>query len=158
MRRLILLSLFAAVLAAAPAAQQNFADLSQLLDFDATLEAVNRDGTLLDSLVGEERLVLFTGTIASRKVVNGDEADFIGELELIDGEWHGTESVSVYKSYLRLEGPEYFEAIPQRRSREENPNEIKTNTRYLVVGAVVGVRETDEGRFPVLKVSYLREI
>jgi hypothetical protein len=158
MRRFTLLVLALLIFSVALGAQEPFQEISGLLDLEATLKEVTLKPELAQSLVEEGRLVLFTGTIASRKIVNGDEAGFVGELELIDGEWQGTESVAMYKSFLRLEGPVFFGTIPQGRSREKNPNEIETNTRYLVIGQIVELRREREGSFPVLKVLYLREI
>lgn len=158
MRRFTLLVLVLLVFSVGLAAQEPFREISDLLNLEATLKAVTLTPELARNLVEEGRLVLFTGTIASRKIINGDEAGFVGELELIDGEWQGTESVAMYKSYLRLEGPEFFGTIPQGRSREKNPNEIETNARYLVIGQIVDLRRESEGSFPVLRVLYLRGI
>ncbi len=140
------------------AAQDSFEELKSILNLDATLKASNTDAALLDSLIENRSLVLFSGTVASRTVINGDEADFLGELELIDGEWQGTEAVTMFKSILLLEGPDYFNAIPQRRSRRTDPREITTNTRFMVIGEVAAKRETPEGVFPVIKVHFLREL
>jgi len=158
MRRFTLLVLVQLIFTAGLMAQEPFREISDLLNLEATLKEVTLSPELARNLVDEGRLVLFTGTIASRKVVNGDEAAFVGELELIDGEWQGTESVAMYKSYLRLEGPEFFGTIPQGRSREKNPNEIETNSRYLVIGQIVELRRERDGTFPVLRVLYLRGI
>ena len=158
MLRSVLLVLLIAVSGVSVSAESPFQALSEILDLEASLKAVSTDPALIDELRNNQRLVLFTGTIASRRVINGNEADFIGELELIDGEWHGTRSVSMYKSYLRLEGPRYFGTIPERRSRLPDPREIDTNTRYLVIGEVVEQRREDEGVFPVVRVLFLRRI
>ena len=158
MKRATVLIVLALLFSLNLAAQDTYQELTRLVNLDASLKAVNTDPALLDSLIENQSLVLFSGTVASRTVVNGDEASFLGELELIDGEWHGTEAVSMYKSILLLEGPGYFHAIPQRRSRTRDPREIETNTRFLVIGQVVEGRNTEEGLFPVLRVFYLREL
>lgn len=158
MRRFTLLFLVLLIFSVGLAAQEPFREISDLLNLEATLKEVTLSPELARSLIEEGRLVLFSGTIASRKIVNGDEAEFVGELELIDGEWQGTESVAMYKSFLLLEGPEFFGTIPQGRSREKNPKEIETNTRYLVIGQITELRRERDGTFPVLRVLYLRKI
>ena len=158
MRRFLLPALVLLVFSSGLNAQEPFSRLTNLLDLDASLNAVNSDPVLQQRLLQDQRMVIFTGTVASRRVINGDEKDFVGELELIDGEWQGTESVAMYKSYLRLVGSDYVGAIPERRSREKNPKEIELNTRFLVIGEIVDLRREDDGVFPVLRVHYLREI
>jgi hypothetical protein len=158
MFRSVLLALLLVSNGAFALAETSFQELSRIMDLEASLIAVSTDPTLLTELKSNQRLVLFTGTIASRKVINGEEDNFIGELELIDGEWHGTSAVSMYKSYLRLEGPQYYGTIPERRSRQKNPREIETNTRYLVIGEVVDLRRDEKGDFPVVKVLFLRRM
>ncbi|WP_319559880.1 hypothetical protein [Marispirochaeta sp.] len=158
MFRSVLLALLLVSNGAFALAETSFQELSRIMDLEASLKAVSTDPTLLTELKSNQRLVLFTGTIASRKVINGEEDNFIGELELIDGEWHGTSAVSMYKSYLRLEGPQYYGTIPERRSRQKNPREIETNTRYLVIGEVVDLRRDEKGDFPVVKVLFLRRM
>ena len=158
MLRSVLLVLLIALCGISVSAETPFQALSDILDLEASLKAVSTDPALIEELRDNQRLVLFTGTIAARKRINGDEADFIGELELIDGEWHGTSAVSMYKSYLRLEGPRYYGTIPERRSRRQDPREIETNTRYLVIGEVIDIRREDRGVFPVINVMFLRRI
>jgi hypothetical protein len=158
MRRIVLTVLLIVLMSAGLAAQQAFQELSVLLDMEATLKAVNNDSELLENLISDGRLVLFTGTVASRTLISGEEEEFLGELELIDGEWYGTEAVAMYKAYLRLEGSEYAGTIPARRSREKNPNEIETNTNFIVIGEVIESREEESGLYPVIRVRYLRRI
>jgi len=158
MRRIVLSVLLMVLVSVGVSAQQPFAELSVLLELEATLKAVNNDSELLESLVAGGRFVLFSGTIASRTLINGDEADFLGELELIDGEWYGTEAVAMYKAYLRLEGPQFAGTIPARRSREKSPNEIETNTNFIVIGEVIESRQEESGVYPVIRVRYLRRI
>lgn len=158
MFRSVLLALLLVLGGAFAMAETSFQELSRIMDLEASLKAVNTDPSLLAAAQSNGRLVLFTGTVSSRTIINGDEEDFIGELELIDGEWHGTSSVSMYKSYLRLEGPRYYGTIPERRSRQKDPREIETNKRYLVIGEVVDLRHEEKGDFPVVKVLFLRKI
>ncbi len=158
MKRGIALVVMTLILGVNAAAQDSYEELKNILNLNATLKTSNTDTALLDSLIENHSLVLFSGTVASRTVINGEEADFLGELELIDGEWQGTDAVTMFKSILLLEGPDYFHAIPQRRSRRTDPREISTNTRFMVIGEAVDKRETSEGVFPVIKVRFLREL
>lgn len=158
MRRFALLVLLIVLASAGLPAQQSFQELSVLLDLEATLKAVNNDAELLDNLISDGRMVLFTGTVASRVLISGEDEEFLGELELIDGEWYGTEAVAMYKAYLRLEGPAFAGTIPARRSREKSPNEIETNTNFIVIGELIEGREEESGVYPVVRVRYLRRI
>ncbi|MAG13500.1 MAG: hypothetical protein CMN78_02770 [Spirochaetales bacterium] len=138
---------------------QNPDDFNSVVDFESTL------GSLMQAVVDNnpfalpDKFIIVDGAVASRVVVNGDADQYLGELELVAGEWIGVESVVRYQCILQLIGPEFAAAIPARRSRRANPNEIKLNSRILVVAKATGIRENADGEFiPVLRAYYIRSI
>ena len=65
----------------------------------------------------------------------------------------------MYQCILQLKGPGFANAIPARRSRNTNPDEIELNSHILVVASVEGVRELANGRkVPVLRAYFIRLI
>jgi hypothetical protein len=136
---------------------QTVEDFRAVVDFTTTLGDLDRAAENGDPL--PNRFVIIEGAVASRKVVNAETENYLGELELVSGEWLGVERVVRYQCVLRLVGPEFASAIPARRSRRANPNEIPLNTRILAVAKAEGVRKLENGAaVPILRVYYIRKI
>ena len=129
------------------------------VDFALTLGDLNRLTANGDLSALPKRLVIVEGAVASREVVNGDAEEYLGELELVSGEWISISEVVRYQCVLQLSGPDFASAIPARRSRRANPDEIALNTRILTVASVVDIRKLADGSYvPVLLAHYIRRI
>ena len=136
---------------------QTIDDFNSVVDFASTLSELDQaamgGGTL------PSRFVIIEGAVAARQVINGEADQYLGELELITGEWVGVEKVVRYECILQLVGPEFASAIPARRSRTANPAEISLNTRVLAVAKAVSIRQLDDGTtIPVLRAYFIRKI
>lgn len=136
---------------------QTIDDFNATVDFASTLSQLDQIAASGQEL--PSRFVIIDGAVAARQVINGDAEQYLGELELIAGDWEGVANVVRYECILQLVGPEFASAIPARRSRRANPAEIALNTRLLAVAKVVGVRELENGTtIPVLRAYYIRRI
>lgn len=133
--------------------------LDRMIDFGVTLKRLCSEPSLVTSLQGSGKLVLLTGSVESRVVLNPEPADFSGLLYLIMGEWNGTESVAMYRCAALLEGERFANSIPVRRSRTVHPDEIPTNSMVLVMASVADTIEDELlGSIPLVRVEYLRII
>jgi len=138
---------------------QSDEDLNNVIDFATTLRELNKIAENGDPDALPSRFVIIDGVVASRDVVNSNPADFVGELRLVSGEWLGVEQVVRYECILVLVGPEFASAIPVRRSRTVNPNEIALNTRILAIAQAIGLYQREDGSVvPVLQAVKIRQI
>ncbi|MBN2509365.1 MAG: hypothetical protein JXB03_03775, partial [Spirochaetales bacterium] len=132
--------------------------IQRYFDFHLTLKSLNgMTSGELEALSG--RWVILSGTVASMRVVNQDDTNFVAEIVLIDGEWDGTEQVYMYQSFLRLEGEQWVSKIPVRRSRRTSPDAIPLNATILAVGMVADPYVDADGYvYPVIHCDYIRII
>ena len=138
--------------------QSLFSEFNKIVDFSVTFEDLYRYYTLKQgSLVTEGKILIIDGSIASRTVIEKDEAGFTAELEVVNGEWVGLEDVEIYKCFVILRGPDFFSRIPVKRSRNKLPNEIEVNSHVLIVGRILGTRADREGNtIPVMEAAFVR--
>lgn len=138
---------------------QTFEDFNGVVDFNTSLGDLDQIAMRGDPDALPSRFVIIDGAVASRIIVNADAANFVGELQIVSGEWKGVETVVRYECILVLAGPEYASAIPARRSRRANPNEIELNTRILAVAKAIGLHQREDGTFvPVLQAYFIRKL
>ena len=134
-------------------------EFNQIIDFDVTIRSLAIAAAAEDMESLPDRLVLIDGTVASRLVIEGNPENYVGQIELIGGEWIGVEDVVMYRCFLLLEGPEFANAIPARRSRTKHPDEIDLNSRILVVGSLLGLFDMDDGTtVAVLDAIHIRQM
>ena len=129
------------------------------VDFSVTMRELTDavDSGNLASLV--DRVLIIDGTVASRDVYDSSPDTYLGLLELIGGEWMGVEDVVMYRCYVFLQGPQFVNAIPARRSRTKHPDEIDLNTRVLIAAELVDIQEIAPGEVvPILLAYYVRKI
>ena len=134
-------------------------EFNQIIDFDVTIRslAIAASGEDMESL--PDRLVLIDGTVVSRLVIDANADTYVGQIELIGGEWIGVEEVVMYRCLLLLEGPKFANAIPARRSRTKHPDEIDLNSRILVVGSLLGLFDMEDGTtVAVLDAIHVRQM
>ena len=138
---------------------QSIEDFSAVVDFDITIRELAAAAAASNVETLPERLIIIDGSVASRLVVDSNPESFVGQIELVGGEWIGVEDVVTYRCYLLLEGPRFAKAIPARRSRTVNPDEITLNSRILVVGEFLGLFDMEDGTtVPVLSALFIRKI
>jgi hypothetical protein len=136
---------------------------SEIVDFSITMEDIrehySRGEMREDSLT--DKVVIIDGAVSSIQVLDENPETFLAELVIVNGEWHGPEEVEMYSCVVRIAGEEYAERIPARRRRrgEEPENLIKTNSRILVAGKIIGTKETLlGGNTAILDSYYVRNI
>jgi hypothetical protein len=151
MRRIfppLLVSLF---LAAAGQAVYGFsrADFDRVVDFSVTLKdlAAVADGT---ENLPAGRFVVLDGTVSDVDVIDKQEASFRVRIELISGEWIGTEDVKSYSCYVDFSGPAFFKVFPARPPANPVAGTVVINSRVIVVGRPVDVTRTPLGEKRVL--------
>lgn len=138
---------------------QSIEDFNRVVDFGTTIRELSIAAAAGDTEALPDRLVIIDGSVASRLVIDGHAASYVGQIELVGGEWIGVEDVVTYRCYLLLKGPQFSHAIPARRSRTKHPDEIDLNSRILVVGKLLGIFDLEDGTtVPVLDVFHIRKI
>jgi hypothetical protein len=119
-------------------------DFDRIADFSVTIK------TLAGLSEGQarglsERLLLLDGTVASLQFLDPEEASFSVEVELVGGEWIGTEDVKIYRCRVLFRGPGYFNRFPRRAPRNPSPAQIVPNDRVLVVARLAGRAAAEDG-------------
>jgi len=134
------------------------AGLESVIDLSVTLKTL---ATAADSgaSIPAGRTVLLSGTVSDVNILNKDPAGFKVRIELITGEWIGTEDVKSYYCYVEFTGSEYFKIFPGRPPRNANRDLVTLNSRVLVVGRVVSVGVTPLGeKRALVDGAYIRSI
>jgi len=146
----VITAILLVVAAAAPSAfSLTRADFDRVVDFSITLKdlAAVADG---QASLPAGRIVILNGTVSDVNVISKDEGSFRVRIELITGEWIGTEDVKSYSCYVDFTGPQYFKIFPARAPREPVPGTVVINSRVIVVGLPVQVVSTPLGEKRVL--------
>jgi len=125
------------------------ADFERVLDFSITLKDL---AAVAEGQAGlpSGKLVILSGTVSDVNVIAKDEASFRVRIELITGEWIGTEDVRSYACYVDFSGPEYFKVFPARQPRTPTPGIVSIDSRVIVIGRPVEVTKTPLGESRVV--------
>jgi len=151
MRRILPVLLASFVLAAA--AQVAFglsrADFERVADFSVTLKdlAAVADGA---ARMPDGRFVVLNGTVSDVNVIDKEQASFRVRIELITGEWIGTDEVKSYSCYVDFTGPEFSKVFPAKPPRTPVEGTVVINSRVIVVGRPLEVTRTPLGEKRVL--------
>jgi hypothetical protein len=133
-------------------------DLDRVLDLSVTLKTLSAaaDGA---APLPYGRMLLLSGTVSDVAILDKDEATFRVRIELITGEWVGTEDVKAYACYVEFSGPEYFKVFPARPPRKAAPGTVVLDSRVIVMGAAQGVTTTPLGEKRVrVQGAYIRAL
>ena len=133
-------------------------DLTSVLDPGVTLASLSAAAAAGRPLPGIGKFVVLTGVVQSLQILDKNEDGFRAEIELVEGQWHGSDSISLYRCIVEVSGPAFFARIPARPNPQANdPQIILTNERVLVLGEVEGTRVYPDGSVvPVIVGSYVR--
>lgn len=138
---------------------QDMEELNSVFDFDMTLRNFSEaDSNDRVELAEKERFYLLEGAIASISVANPDPADYMVEVELINGQWDGLEDVEMYKGFVVFLGPQYTKIFPRRVPRNPGPEIIQANSHILVLSTLYGYTTIDDEVLPVFIGHKLRKI
>lgn len=128
-----------------------------LVDFDVTLERLSEAVSSSEPMsIPEDKLFILQGSVSSRQVLNPDQQEYQAELKLVTGRWIDLDEVKMYSALIILSGPEFFNYVPARRSRNPHPDEVALNSDVMVVARLAGVLERDGEFLPVLEGFQLR--
>ncbi|MGA2381222.1 MAG: hypothetical protein ABSG85_18145 [Spirochaetia bacterium] len=134
------------------------ADLDRVIDFSVTLKSL-ATAAERGAPIPAGKTVLLSGTVSDVNIINKDQAGFKVRIELITGEWIGTEDVKAYSCYVEFTGAEYFKVFPARPPRTASRDLVSMNSRVIVLGRVVDVATTPLGAKRVLlDGAYIRSI
>jgi hypothetical protein len=126
------------------------ADFDRVVDFSVTLK------TLAAAAEGSQplptgRMIVLTGTVSSVTIVNKDQPTFQVRIELITGEWFGTEDVKAYTCFVDFTGAEFFKVFPARApSQPSGSDVVLQNSRVLVAGRALSIVTTPLGEKRVI--------
>jgi len=124
-------------------------DFDRVVDFSITLKDLAAVAEGRETLPSG-RLVILNGTVSDVNVISKDEASFRVRIELIAGEWVGTEDVKSYACYVEFAGPEYFKIFPALPPRTAVAGTVVIDSRVIVIGRPVEVTKTPLGEKRVL--------
>ncbi|MFO7850382.1 MAG: hypothetical protein R6V67_10515 [Spirochaetia bacterium] len=111
------------------------------------------------SQIPQDKYLIIDGLVSSRQVLEADEEDYFGILELSTGSWDEEGDLNTYRCYFQLKGEKFYGTIPEGRSREKAPKEIPLHSHVVAVGRYLGYGEDEEGNmFPVLEAVMVRSL
>lgn len=126
-------------------------------DFDRTVDFAVEIKELDAYLTGQrtlpernQRFLLLEGTVSDVVVLDKEEATFKVRVELISGEWVGTEDVKSYTCWIVFSGPEYAKLFPARAPKTPGPGVVTVNTRILAVALARDVGQNAFGEKRVI--------
>ena len=136
------------------------ADFLGIVDFTLSLKSLNQFMERGEYEYLDKNLyIILDGTVSSRELLSAEKEPFLGEIEIVQGEWVGLEEVKIYKGIIEFSGEEYSGLIPARRARRRSENEIKLNSHIIVIGKLKGKRLLPNGdSVPVIQGFLIREM
>ena len=160
MKKAPILLLLAVFLAGGTLFADPAADFSRVVNFSLSLKSLNEliDGGRFDQ-ADKDRYILVDGSIAYRELLSADGEPFLGEIELIQGEWLGPDTVKTYRCIVQFSGDSFAGLIPARRARSRSENELVLNSHALIVGKLRELRSLPVGSVsPVIDGFFVRPI
>ena len=139
MKRIVLLP-FLAILLLLPSLIFSISmdDLNKLFDLNVTIKTL--DLSLKENRtenIDKSKLVLLNGAVSSVIVLNSKRDSYEVVLEVMSGEWVGTEDVRSYRVYVDFKGSRYYSMIPRRKPRHPKGNEILRNTGVMIIARIL---------------------
>ncbi|MDR1317539.1 MAG: hypothetical protein LBK13_11775 [Spirochaetales bacterium] len=135
-------------------------DFDRIVDFSLDLKGISRAvQTPGFDPRGHERVVIFEGAVNGILVLNAEPGDFLAEIEVAGGEWEGTQSISVFRVFVYVMGPEFARRIAVDTD-EGGQDAISRNARILVAGSIDSVytSEADGKNYAVILAHYIRVV
>jgi hypothetical protein len=146
------------LLAAALAPAATRSDFNAVVDFSVSLKTVAA-AAVGQAALPAGKLFVLDGTVSELAVLDREPASFRARIELLAGEWLGTEDVKSYACYVDFSGPSFSLSFPSRPPQDPSPDMAFLNSRLLVVARAVGVTTTRQGEKRMLMEGlYIRAI
>jgi len=133
--RTVLAACLLAAAAYAPAATRG--DFDAVVDFSVSLKSLAA-AAAGEAVLPPGRLFILEGIVSELTVLDKEAGSFRARIELISGEWIGTEEVKSYTCLVDFSGPAYAAFFPARPPRDPGPGVVVLNARLLVVARPVG--------------------
>ena len=135
-------------------------EFRELVAFDVTIAALAEAAeTNPEALLNDPRVFIVDGVLGSVTIIDSNPETYFVQLELVDGRWHGTERIDVFRVYVLAEGPEYEALFPARPSPDAGDSVIQRNERVLIAARMAEVFEDERGgRYAVLDAQELRVV
>lgn len=135
-------------------------EFREVVAFDVSIaELAEAAITDPESLLTDERVFIVDGVLGSVTIIDDNPETYFVQLELVDGQWHGTERIDVFRVYVLAEGPEYEARFPARPSPDGGELVIQRNERVLIAARIDQVFEDERGgRYAVLLAQELRVV
>jgi hypothetical protein len=144
--------------AALPAPAATRFEFDSVVDFSVSLKSLAAAAAGEASLPSG-RLFVLDGTVSDLTVLDKEQGSFRARIELISGEWIGTEDVKSYACLIDFSGPGFFKMFPARAPRDPSPDMVFLNSRVLVVARPIGLTTSHQGEKRVqLEGIYVRVI
>jgi hypothetical protein len=146
--------LLAAVLA--PAITRS--EFDRVVDFSVSLKTVAAAASG-EAVLPEGKLFVLDGTVSDVSVLDKEQASFRVRIELISGEWIGTEDVKSYSCWIEFSGPAFFKSFPARAPQNPTPDMVFLNSRLLVVARPLTMTKSHTGeKMMLMEGIYTRTI
>lgn len=100
---------------------------------------------------------ILEGSVGNIFIQDADPASFVGVVELVQGEWQGTENIIDRRGYLVFKGKDFADKILEKRPRTPQPDKISPHRRLLAAVKYTGHQEVEPGKpVPVFVVGFVR--
>jgi len=96
-------------------------EFDRIVDFEKTLKELSIEAA--ERPVGKVppgKYLILEGLVSERWVIDPEPQTFIGEIELVGGEWIGVEAVEMWNCIVQFTGPEFASRIPAGRTKDWN--------------------------------------
>ena len=122
----------------------SLADFDKVVDFSVTLKtlAAVAEG---EADLPQGKMLVLSGTVSDVNIISKDQANFKVRIEVITGEWIGTEDVKSYACYVDFTGAQFFKVFPARAPQTSTSEVLTLNSRVLLVGRALSVTTTPLG-------------
>jgi hypothetical protein len=133
-------------------------DFSSVVDFSmSTAELVQLARSEQYDRIDPDKYLILQGSVASTLVLDPNVETFQALVELVASEWHGLDTIDVFKVLVLLEGPEFSNRVVERLPRDPGPEIILANSELLVVAVFLGVSDDTDGSIvPVVTAISIR--
>jgi len=146
-----LLAVVTFALAAAGLSALSRSDFDRIVDFTVDIKDLDRYVTGEKALPERNpRFLLLEGTVSDIVILDKEEASFRVRVELLSGEWFGTEDVKGYACWVVFSGPELAALFPAKAPKNPGPGVVTVNKRLLVVATAREVTTNALGENRVL--------
>jgi len=123
---------------------QTRAAFDRIVDFTVTLKTVST-AAAGGAVLPANRLLLLEGSIGEVVVLDDRPEAWKVRVELVAGEWIGTDEVRGYRCWVTFAGPAYGDVFPAEPPDEPAPGYLPTHARVLVLARALGPAVTPLG-------------